>query len=98
MQVGDCGLEFFAIGLVGFGGGTRFFELSFGAGELGFNYGYAFGERGDFFRGALGVAPGDNDVRLRIRSVELANGIAGLSVSSSGDCAGVQDYDIGRFR
>jgi len=47
------------------------------------------GEGGEFFRGALGVAAGNDDSRGGIGGVEFADGIAGLGIGSGGDGAGV---------
>ncbi len=54
------------------------------------------GETGDFFRGALGVATGDNDASGRIHRVNLADGVASLSVGGGGDGAGIENDDVGR--
>ena len=54
------------------------------------------GETGDVLRGALSVTTGDNDASGRIRRVDFANGVAGLSVGGGSDGAGIQDNDVGR--
>ena len=53
------------------------------------------GELRQFFGSALGVTAGDDDTRSRVGSVELANGVAGLSVRRGCDGAGVHNDDIG---
>jgi len=53
------------------------------------------GEGGQFFRGALDVAAGGDDLRVGIDGVNLANGVAGLRISGGGDRAGVHYDDIG---
>ena len=62
-------------------------------GDLGF-VGIAYyegdaGEGGQFFRGALGVAAGDDNLGGGICGVEFADGVAGLGVSGGGYGAGV---------
>src|SRR5438045_1496609 len=49
----------------------------------------------EFFGGALGVAPSDNQADGRVGSVKFANGVAGLCVGGGGDGAGVEDNDVG---
>jgi len=53
-------------------------------------------ECGEFFGSALGVAAGDDKAGGGILAVNLANGVASLSVGGSGYGAGVEDYDGGR--
>ena len=48
-------------------------------------------ERGEFFRGALGVAAGHDDTRFGILALHAANGGTGVLVGSCGHCAGIQD-------
>src|SRR5258708_6152932 len=55
-------------------------------------------ESRDFFGRALGVTTGYEDARCRIGSVNFANGVAGLRISRGGDCAGVENYDVGQRR
>jgi hypothetical protein len=52
-------------------------------------------ESGEFFGGALRVAPSDNQADGRVGSVKLANGVAGLSICGGRDRAGVEDNDVG---
>ncbi len=49
---------------------------------------------GDLFRGALSVAPGDNNARGRIRRVDLADGVARLGIRGGSDGAGIQNNDV----
>jgi hypothetical protein len=51
------------------------------------------GESGDFFRGTLGVAAGDYDLRLGILAAHAADGGARVLVGARGDGAGVHDND-----
>jgi len=53
------------------------------------------GKRGQFFGGALGVAPSDNEADGGVGGVKLANGVAGLRVGGGGYRAGVEDDDVG---
>ena len=53
-------------------------------------------QTGDVFRSALGVTSGNNNAGGRIRRVNLADGIAGLSVGGGRDGAGIEDDDVGR--
>src|ERR1700675_1864579 len=53
------------------------------------------GEGGEFFRGARGVAAGDDDFGDGVGGVEFADGVASLSVGGGGDSAGVEDDDVG---
>ena len=52
------------------------------------DYGYT-GESGDFFWGALSVATGNHDLRLRILAADTADGGARVLVGACGDGAGV---------
>ena len=49
------------------------------------------------FRGALGVAAGDDDARGGIGGVEFADGVARLGIGGSGDGTGVQNDDVSRM-
>ena len=53
-------------------------------------------ETSDVFRGALRVTTSDNDACGRIRRVDLADGVASLSVGGGGDGAGIENNDVGR--
>ena len=53
------------------------------------------GQGSDFFRGALGVAAGDDDAGCGICGMEFADGVAGLGVRGGGDGAGVEDHEVG---
>jgi len=53
------------------------------------------GENGKVFRGALGVASGNDHAGAWISGVDFADGVAGLSVSGGSDRAGVHDDEIG---
>ena len=53
------------------------------------------GESGDFFRGALGVAAGDDDFCIWIGGMEFADSVAGLRVGGSGNGAAVDNDEIG---
>jgi hypothetical protein len=53
-------------------------------------------ECGEFFGSALGVAAGDDKAGGGILGVNLANGVAGLSVGGGGYRAGIEDDDGGR--
>jgi hypothetical protein len=55
------------------------------------------GERGDFFRGALGIATGDDNARSRILRRNFANGVTSLGVCCGGDSASVDHHDFGGF-
>ena len=48
------------------------------------------GEGGDFFRGALRVAAGDDDLGFGIFAMNAADGGAGVLVGRGGDSAGVE--------
>ena len=52
-------------------------------------------KRGEFFGGALRVASGGDDASGRILTVDAANGFASFGVGCGGDCAGVEDDDVG---
>jgi len=54
------------------------------------------GETSDVLRGALGVTTSDNDARGRIGRVDLADGVAGLSVGCSSDGASIENDHVGR--
>ena len=54
------------------------------------------GETGDLLRGALRVTTGDNDASGRIRRVDFADGVAGLSVCGGGDGASIENNDVRR--
>ena len=54
------------------------------------------GETGDLLRGALRVTTGDNDASGRIRRVDFADGVAGLSVGGGGDGASIENNDVRR--
>ncbi len=57
-----------------------------------------FGEGGDFFRGALGVAAGDDDAGLGVLATDAAEVYASLAVGFRGDAAGVYNNDISGCR
>jgi len=54
------------------------------------------GETGDLLRGALSVTTSDNDASGRIRRVDFADGVAGLSVGGGGDGASIENNDVRR--
>ena len=51
-------------------------------------------DRGQFLRGALRVASGDQNARVRVIAVHTAHGLAHLIVGGRGDGAGVEDDQI----
>ena len=53
------------------------------------------GESEKFFRGALGVAAGDDDFGGGILGVNFADSVAGLGVSGGSYGAGIEDYHVG---
>src|SRR5580692_12059796 len=74
-------------------------DLSYEGGYFGFvgiadDMGDA-GKDGQFFGGALRVAPGDDQAGVGILRVDFADGVAGLGVGGSGHRAGVEDNDGG---
>ena len=54
------------------------------------------GQGGDFFRGALRIAAGDHDLRLRIFAMNAAYGGAGILVGGGSYGAGVEHDESGR--
>ena len=56
------------------------------------------GEGGNFFRGALGITAGYQNARGWIDGVDFADGVAGLGIGGSGNCAGVKNHNVGRGR
>ena len=55
-------------------------------------------EGGDFFRGALRVAAGDDDLAAGVVAMNAADGGAGVLVGRGGYGAGVEDNDSGLGR
>jgi hypothetical protein len=51
-------------------------------------------ERGQFFRRTLSVTTGNDNLRARIRAMDLAHGVARLRVGGRGDGASVQYDDV----
>jgi len=54
------------------------------------------GENGKVFRGALGVASGNDHAGAWISGVDFADGVAGLSVGGGGDGASIENNDVRR--
>src|SRR6476661_8018462 len=52
-------------------------------------------QSGDFLRGTLGVAAGDDDAGAGLRAMDAADGLAKLVVGGRRDGTGVQDDEIG---
>lgn len=53
------------------------------------------GKRGKLFGGALSVASRGDDLRGGVLAMDAADGLAGFGISGGGDCAGVEDDDVG---
>jgi hypothetical protein len=56
------------------------------------------GQSGHFFRSALRIASGNNDLSLRILSMDAAHRRARILIGGSGYGAGVEDNDSGCVR
>ena len=57
--------------------------------------GVDFGQGGEFLRGALGVAAGDDDAGGGVLAADAADEGAGLAVGFGGDAAGIYNDNIG---
>ena len=77
-------------------------EVKGDAGDEGFvtvaDDGVDFGEDGELFRGALGVAARDDHAGLGVLAADAAEKGAGLAVGLSGDAAGIYNDDMGGGR
>jgi len=54
------------------------------------------GEGGEVFRGALGVAAGDDDPGSWVVGMKLTDGVASLGVGGGGNGASIKDHDVSR--
>ena len=57
--------------------------------------GVDFGQGGEFLRGALGVASGDDDAGGGVLAADAADPGAGLAVGLGGDAAGIYNDNMG---